>query len=199
MGAPLWLSYGGATDVKIVSSYDSCQFYSDPGKLQNVCPTAYSCPLVFCFHYQSHSAESPFFQLVDGFLLIHLVIWAIIKQPKTILLLIYCTHGTEWFANPSSRSPDERPCSPPLLFFLKVGNSLRLSNSIIFGSIQLYQSIFGNVNASPFTLETFQTSFDNDNWPKEASEVGDRAICSGAILKLWNHSFFDRIGTLIVL
>ena len=58
------------------------------------------------------------------------------------------------------------------------------SNLAIFGPIRLFHSIFGNFKASPFILETFQTSFHNDKWPKKASEVGGRAICSGAIVEL---------------
>ena len=58
------------------------------------------------------------------------------------------------------------------------------SNLAIFGLIRLFQSIFGNFKASLFILDTFQTSFNNDKWPKKASEVGSRVIFSGAIVKL---------------
>ena len=72
-------------------------------------------------------------------------------------------------------------------------------NSVIFSPIWLFHSIFGNFKASPFILETFQTLFQNDKWPKKASEVGGRAICSGAIVELWNHTKFDKVSTDIAL
>ena len=89
------------------------------------------------------------------------------------------------FTNPSSGGPDEWPCSlllPPLLKNAESWELSIFSNSVIFGRIRLFHSIFGNITASPFILKTFQTTFHNEKWPKKASEVGGRAICSGAIV-----------------
>ena len=56
------------------------------------------------------------------------------------------------------------------------GSFLELRNSVIFGPIRLFHTIFGNVRASRSILDTFQVPFPNEKLAKKASEVGGREV-----------------------